>query len=130
VTLRFQFDEKESFIIHFQLGKDETILTVRPYEKRDGHLVTVTLDDFDSLHRAINMVDANALIFLFQKKGKLRYYAHQLYHYIPTLSRVTFGGVRWVLTVLARYLFPSKFFDWKAKQRSFGSHSEVPVPEK
>lgn len=129
-TLRYQIDEKESFVMIFQLGHDEMVLTVRPYEEKDGNLLTVTLDDFDYLHSAIDMADANAYVFLFQKKGKVSNYMHQLYRFIPVLSRTFVSSARIFLNVFARYLFPSRLFDRKSKQASFGSPSEVPVTDK
>lgn len=129
-TFRFQINDKDSFVMIFQLGRDERVLTVRPYEEKDGNLLTMTLDDVDQLHRAIDMMNANALLFLVQSKGKLRHYAHQLHHFIPTLARMMMGAGRMASKVFLRYLFSSKVFDWKAKQRSFGSPSEVPVTEK
>lgn len=127
---RLQISEGDSFVMDFHLGDDEVTLDVRPYEKRDGKLLTVTLDDYDYLHRMIDVTDANTLVFLFQKKGPLINYIHQLYHFIPVLSRVVLGVTKVFFNVGWRYLFPnSKTFDFKADQKSFGGHPEVSVPQ-
>ena len=114
----------------FHLGDDEVTLNVRPYEKRYGKLLTVTLDDFDSLHRAIDIIDANVLVFLFQNKGKVTNYIHQLYHYIPVLTRTAIGVTKVFLNVGWRFLFPSsKAFDFNAEKKPLGDHLGISVPQ-
>jgi len=114
----------------FHLGDDEVTLDVRPYEKRDGKLLTVTLDDYDYLHRKIDITDANTLVFLFQKKGKVTNYIHQLYHFIPVLARTVIGATKVFLNVGWRFLFPSsKVFNFNAEKKPLGNHQEVSVPQ-
>ena len=129
-TLRYQISEKDSFVMIFKLERDEAVLTVRPYEKNDGHLLTVTLDDFDHLHRTIDMANANALTFLVQNKGKLRYYAHQLYHYIPALVRTAKGAIKFFSNVVWRFLVTSRTIDFTANQKPLVEQLEVSVVKK
>ncbi len=128
--LRYQISDDDSFVMDFHLGKDEVTLNVRPYEKNDGKLLTLTLDDFDDMHRTLDITDANTLVFLFQKKGKVTNYIHQLYHYIPVLTRVAYGATTLFLKVGWRFLFPSsKAFDFNADQKPLGDRHEVSVPQ-
>ncbi|MFQ5449480.1 MAG: B12-binding domain-containing radical SAM protein [Nitrospinaceae bacterium] len=127
--LRYRVSEDSSFVMSFHLKKDEVRLKVCPYEKKDGRLLTVTLDDFDYLHRAINVTDANALMFLFQKKGKLSHYWHQLHHYFPTLFRAAAGVIRVILKVGWRFVFPGKGREspQPVKDLASGARDHMPV---
>ena len=75
-TFKMRFDiagEEDSFVMIFNLNRDSLRLDVRPYEKGDGKMLTITLDDLDAAHQTLDMSSANGLMFLCEdESGSLK----------------------------------------------------------
>jgi hypothetical protein len=81
----------------FQMKKKEIDMELRRGEESDGKMLTVTLDDMDYGHNAINMSDANGLMFFFEKDAPWYLRVRQFVYCVPLLGRTaaTFLKVFW-----------------------------------
>ena len=106
-NIRFQISKEESYVMAFRLAPKETTLDVRRHRADDGKMLTVTLDDIDYGHRAIDMSDANGLMFFFEKDAPWYLRIRQFVHCLPILGRTvrTFLKVFWNMG--SRYLTSS-----------------------
>jgi hypothetical protein len=103
----FEISDKESYVMAFQMKQKEIDLEVRRAEESDGKMLTVTLDDMDYSHNAIDMSDSNGLMFFFEKDAPWYLRVRQFVHCLPLLGRTVSTLLKVFWNMGRRYLAPS-----------------------
>ena len=106
-NLRFEISDKESYVMAFHMERKEISMDVRPAEESDGKMLTVTLDDMDYCHNAIDMSDANGLMFFFEKDAPWYLRVRQFVYCLPLLGRTVGTLIKVIWNMGCRYLISS-----------------------
>lgn len=110
-TFKMRFDiagEEDSFVMIFNLNRDSLRLDVRPYEKGDGKMLTVTLDDLDEAHQNLDMSSANGLMFLCEDESGSLKRLFRCLSCFPLLVLTLKTAFTVFLNMGLRYLRPSR----------------------
>jgi hypothetical protein len=106
-NIRFEISDKESYVMAFHMKRKEIDLKVRPAEASDGKMLTVTLDDMDYSHNAIDMSDSNGLMFFFEKDAPWYLRVRQFVYCLPLFGRTVSTLLKVFWNMGRRYLTPS-----------------------
>jgi len=106
-NIRFEISDQESYMMAFKMKRNVIDLEVRRAEASDGKMLTVTLDDMDDSHNAIDMSDANGLMFFFEKDAPWYLRVRQFVYCLPLLGRTATTLLKVFWNMGRRYLIPS-----------------------
>jgi hypothetical protein len=105
--LRVEIDgENDSFVMAFQKTRDAFILDVRPYEDKDGNILTITLDDMEAFQQKIDIIQASRLVYFLSFKNKIGsfYWVRNSFASAPLISVITLNLLKLSWKVGWRYL--------------------------
>ena len=105
-NIRFKISDQESYVMAFQMKRKEIDLEVRRAEESDGKMITATLDDMDYSHNAIDMSDANGLMFFFEKDAPWYLRVRQFVYCLPLIGRTVSTLLKVFWNMGRRYLIP------------------------
>ena len=104
-----QIDQKRALVLDFTMKNDQIHMDVQHSVQDDKRRLTVTLEDLDALHDAIDMSDINhgAMIQLLKHAPWSNRFT-QCCRCLPAIFRIAKAGGSAALKVFKRYYFPDK----------------------
>jgi radical SAM superfamily enzyme YgiQ (UPF0313 family) len=106
-------DEERSLVFKFKMEKDQIHMDVQNRSQNGTHMITVTMDDLDALHQALDMSDINNCAMI------------QLLKHAPWSNRLT--QCRYCLPVLIRAFAEIGKIVWSVVRRYFSSVNEPAI---
>ncbi len=123
--LRVEIDGKnDSFVMVFQKTRDTFTLDVRPYEDKDGNILTITLDDLEAIQQKIDIIQASRLVYFLSFKNRTGsfYWVRNYFACGPLMVVITLNLLKLSWKVGWRYLkalnpFSSRFSPQPSHQK-------------
>ncbi len=108
-SLRILLDGEQSVVFHFRMQKDQIYLDVHKDSSPEIRMITMTLDDFDTFHKAIEITDVfnGAMFDLMRHAPKIKL-IKGFFHCFPTMTRISWAFAKFCFKTAWRYITWSK----------------------